>query len=60
MVAKKKKFVRRPWSKEEIRTLKKMAKEKVGVKKIARALKRTVPATKMKASQLGVSLESRY
>jgi hypothetical protein len=38
---KKKKVVRRAWSKEDIRTLKTMAQDKRGVKKIAKALKRS-------------------
>jgi len=55
-MAKKKKVVRRGWSKEDVRTLKTMAKAKAGVTKISRALKRTVGATAAKAHQLGVSL----
>ena len=38
---KKKKVVRRAWSKEDLRTLKAMARDKLGVKKIAKALKRS-------------------
>jgi hypothetical protein len=55
-MAKKKKVVRRGWSKEDVRTLKTMAKAKAGVTKISKALKRTVGATAAKAHQLGVSL----
>jgi hypothetical protein len=55
-MAKKKKVVRRGWSKEDVRTLKTMAKAKAGVTKISRALKRTVGATAAKAHQLDVSL----
>jgi hypothetical protein len=55
-MAKKKKVVRRGWSKEDVRTLKTMAKAKAGVTKISKALKRTVGATAVKAHQLGVSL----
>jgi hypothetical protein len=40
-MAKKKKLVRRSWSKEDVRTLKTMAKDKEGVSKIAKALKRS-------------------
>jgi hypothetical protein len=58
-LAKKKKVVRRAWSKEDVRTLKAMAKSKAGVTKIAKALKRTVAATMAKASMLGVSLDTR-
>jgi hypothetical protein len=59
MVVKKKRIVRRAWSKEDVRTLKSMAKDRKGAPKISKALKRTIAATKSKASQLGVSLESR-
>jgi hypothetical protein len=55
-MAKKKKVVRRGWSKEDVRTLKTMAKAKAGVARISKALKRTVGATAVKAHQLGVSL----
>jgi hypothetical protein len=53
---KRKKFVRRVWSKEEVRTLKAMAKSKAGVAKISKALNRPKDSTKKKASMLGVSL----
>jgi hypothetical protein len=55
----KKKAVRRAWSKEDVRTLKTMAKAKAGVNKISKALKRTKAATMVKASMLGVSLDTR-
>ena len=55
-MAKKKKVVRRAWTKDDLRTLKSMAKDKQGVKKIAKALKRTLGATAVKAQKLGVSL----
>ena len=55
-MAKKKKVVRRAWTKDDLRTLKSMAKQRQGVKKIARALKRTPGATTVKAQKLGVSL----
>jgi hypothetical protein len=58
-LAKKKKVVRRAWSKEDVRTLKTMAKDKQGVTKIATALKRTVGATTMMAAKRGVSLSMR-
>jgi hypothetical protein len=57
-MAKKKKVIRR-WTKEDIRTVKTMAKAKAGVKKIAKTLKRTVGATTFKAAKLGVSLSMR-
>jgi hypothetical protein len=56
---KKKKIVRRAWSKEDVRTLKTMAKAKAGVNKISKALKRTKAATMVKASMLSVSLDTR-
>lgn len=52
-------LIRRAWTKEDVRTLKTMAKEKRGAAKIAKALKRTVGATTVKASLVGVSLDSR-
>ena len=55
-MAKKKKVVRRSWTKDDVRTLKSMAKQKQGVKKIAKALKRTPGATTVKAQKIGVSL----
>jgi len=58
-MAKKKKIVRRPWSKEDVRTLKTMAKAKAGTNKISKALKRTKAATMARASMLSVSLDTR-
>jgi hypothetical protein len=55
-MAKTKKVVRRAWSKEDVRTLKTMAKDKQGVTKIAKALKRTIGATSVMAAKRGVSL----
>jgi hypothetical protein len=56
---KKKTTSRREWTATEIHKLKGLAKKKTGVDRIARALKRTVAATAMKASSLGVSLATR-
>jgi hypothetical protein len=58
-MAKKKEAVRRAWSKEDVRTLKTMAKNKVGAAKIAKALKRTTRAVENKSYLLGVSLDTR-
>jgi hypothetical protein len=58
-MAKKKKVVRRAWTKEDLRRLKLMAKDKQGVKKIAKALKRTVGATSVMAAKRGVSLSTK-
>ncbi|MGB6397813.1 MAG: hypothetical protein WBF73_19330 [Bradyrhizobium sp.] len=54
-----KKVVRRAWTKDEFRLLKSMAREKRGVKKIAKALKRTVGATHAMAVKRRVSLSTR-
>jgi plasmid replication initiation protein len=50
---------RREWTKEDVRQLKTLAKQKAGVTKIARTLKRTPGATTVKAHILGVSLSMR-
>jgi hypothetical protein len=49
----------RPWTATDIYKLKGLAKKKVGVDKIARALKRTAGATAVKAHMLGVSFDTR-
>ena len=49
----------RPWTKEDIRTLKTLAREKVKTSVIARKLKRTLGATYQKAMHLGVTLGTR-
>ena len=46
----------RPWTKEDVRTLKTLAREKTKTEVIARKLKRTVGATRQKAKGLGVTL----
>jgi hypothetical protein len=56
---KKKKLVRRLWTASEVRELKSLAKKKIGVVKISKALKRTVAATTVKAYQLEISLSMR-
>src|SRR6266851_2812327 len=48
----KKKVVRREWTKNDVRELKSLGKHKIGVKKIAKALKRTPGATGVKAAKL--------
>jgi len=55
----KKKQVRRAWSKDDLRALKTMAKERRGATKIAKALKRTVAATRAMAVKRRVSLSTR-
>jgi hypothetical protein len=47
---------RRPWTKEDVRTLKMLAREKTKTTVIARKLKRTVGATRQKATALGLTL----
>jgi hypothetical protein len=51
-----KQTVKRDWTKEDIRTLKTLAREKTKTSVIARRLKRSVGATYQQASKLGVSL----
>jgi hypothetical protein len=46
----------RPWTKEDVRTLKTLAREKTKPIVIARKLKRTLGATYAKATALGVSV----
>ena len=50
---------RRAWTAENIRELKSLARKKTPAPKIARILKRTEGATRQKAHDLGVSLDSR-
>lgn len=54
-----KKAKRREWTKDDVKELKTMARAKTPAPKIAKALKRTVGATRQKALALGVSLNSR-
>ena len=46
---------RREWTKEDVSTLKTLAREKVETSAIARKLKRSVEATYQKAVRLGVT-----
>jgi hypothetical protein len=54
-----KKAKRREWTKDDVRELKSLARQKTPVAKIAKSLKRTPGATQQKAFSLGVSLDSR-
>ena len=54
-----KKSVRRAWTSSDVRELKALARKKVGVTKISKALKRTAGATAAKAHLLNVSLDTR-
>ena len=46
----------RPWTKEDLRMLKTMLREKTKTSVVARKLKRTAGATRQKARALGVKL----
>jgi hypothetical protein len=46
----------RPWTKEDVRMLKTMVREKIKTTVVARKLKRTPTATRQKAGALGVKL----
>ena len=48
----------RPWTKDDVRMLKTLAREKTKTTVIARKLKRSVGATYQKAMRLGVTLEA--
>ena len=50
---------RREWTKDDVRELKSLARQKTPVGKIAKSLKRTPGATQQKAFSLGVSLDTR-
>jgi hypothetical protein len=49
----------RPWTKDDVRMLKALAREKTKTSVIARKLKRSVGATYQKAMRLGVTLGAR-
>ncbi len=55
----KKASTRRPWTAEQERTLKSLARKKKHAASIAKTLKRTEGATRQKAFSTGVSLDSR-
>jgi hypothetical protein len=48
--------MRREWTAADLRSLKAHSKARTPVAKVSKDLKRTVPALRMKASQLGVGL----
>jgi hypothetical protein len=50
---------RREWTKEDVRELKSLARQKTPVAKIAKSLKRTPGATTHKAFSLRLSLDTR-
>ena len=49
----------RPWTKEDVRTLKTLKREKVKMRVIARKLRRSLGATHQKAMRLGVTFAAR-
>ena len=55
-MAAKKAAKRREWTKDDVRMLKTLAREKTKTSVIARKLKRTIGATYQQAHKLGVSL----
>jgi hypothetical protein len=55
----KKKAKRREWTNGDVLELKSLARKKTPAPRIARRLKRSEGATRQKAFQLGVSLDSR-
>ena len=50
---------RRAWTSVQLRTLKRMARKKTKASQIAKKLRRTEGATRQKAFEIGVSLDSR-
>ena len=59
MAAAKKTAKIRPWTKDDVRMLKTMARERVTTTEIARKLNRSLGATHQKAMRLGVTLGAR-
>jgi hypothetical protein len=55
----KKTVKRRAWTKQDVRELKSLARQKTPAPKIARTFKRTEGAIRQKALNLGISLNSR-
>ncbi len=58
-VARTKRVIRREWTRNEVKELKKHSKNKTPVKTVSRALKRTPAALRQKAYALGISLGHR-
>ncbi|MCK1493315.1 hypothetical protein IVB14_23560 [Bradyrhizobium sp. 180] len=55
-MAKPKKAMRREYTREEVKALKAHSKSKTPIAKISKQLKRSVPALRAKAHQLGIGL----
>jgi hypothetical protein len=58
-IARRKRAIRRDWTRDEIKELKKHSKDKTRVKTVSRALKRTPAAVRQKAHALGIPLGHR-
>jgi hypothetical protein len=58
-IARRKRVVRRDWTRAEVRELKQHSKDRTRVKAISRALKRTPGALRQKARALGIPLGHR-
>jgi hypothetical protein len=58
-VARTKRVIRREWTRDEVKELKKHSKNKTPVKTVSRALKRTPAALRQKDYALGISLGHR-
>jgi hypothetical protein len=58
MMAKKKRRVVRAWSKEDVKTLRALAKARLSGPQVAKKLRRTRGAVAQKAMKLGVSFRS--
>ena len=58
-VVRTKRVIRRDWTRDEVKELKKHSKQKTPVKTVSRALKRTLAALRQKAYALGISLGHR-
>jgi hypothetical protein len=58
-VTRTKRVIRRDWTRDEVKQLKKHSKAKTPVKTVSRALKRTPAALRQKAYALGISLGHR-
>jgi hypothetical protein len=55
----KKRTIRRAWTAQDVRELKKHSKSKTSVKAISKAMKRTSAAVRQKATNLGISVGHR-
>jgi hypothetical protein len=58
-IARKKRIVRRDWTRAEVKELRQHSRDKTPVKTISRALKRTPGALRQKARALGIPLGHR-